>query len=114
MVDAIKDSVATASEVAAVATAADVKTVQVTSVSRNQLSTVEGGACQEEEGVDAVVGGPSAGSQRHAAVTATVEVAASDQVGCNVTAKFEKMMKKLQTEKVALHVELVARRAAPI
>lgn len=109
----IEDSLESNSEVGAGATPADVSSVQMTSDVRSQRSIGGGGAYQEVEDEVAEVA-PGLGRQGPATVAETVAVAAAEQVGDEATLKVEEMMKKLKTENLALHGDLVAEKTAHV
>lgn len=111
LVVAIEDSVAPASEVAAGATPAEVRSVQVRSDAGSQHSTCAGGACEEME-VEGVEMGQSAGGEKPAIVTDAIAVAPPDRVKSDMLAKVKELMKKLKTENLLLHGELVVERMA--
>lgn len=75
----------------------------------SQQSTGCGSACQEEE-VEGVEVGPSAGGEKPATKANAVVIAATAQKGNKKKARVEKTMEKLKTENSSLHGRLVAER----
>lgn len=111
LVVVIEECVASAFEEAAVAMPADVRSVQMTGYFGSQRSTGGEGACQGER-VGGVEVGPSPGDQKPATVADVVAVAPRAEVASDGMEKVEVMIGKLRTENLALHVEIVAERAA--
>lgn len=73
---------------------------------------VEVGACQEEEGCEAVEAVPVPGCQDRPAVADAVCVVAPDQVGGDVLVKVDETVEKLKTKNLSLHGHFVANSAA--
>lgn len=106
----IEDSVAPASETAAGATLADVRSAQITGDVGSQRSARSADVHHEEEDEEGVAA-PGLEGQRSLVVANAVIVAVSAQTSVDGMAKEERMIEKLKEENLT-HEELIAEKTA--